>query len=143
MNKKSWGHYGLLALSGVSCLVSSSLGLLMATLGYPKSHHSMADLLFWLLPSLSLVAFGLVLAAPFLGRIVGWLLYAGSLLTVCWVNWQQCIRGECTTNSLLQVFFSTAVSVPHLWVLFIAALSLQLMPSSSKPRKSNQPTDGS
>ena len=135
MNRTRFGFYALLTVSGISSTVSTTIGLLMAEFGYPKSAHSMADLLFWLLPSISLIAFGLALVARTTGKIVAWLLYAGSLTTVCWMNWQQCLQGKCDTSSLMQVCLSTAIRVPHLWVLFLAALSLQLIPRSACPSK--------
>jgi hypothetical protein len=135
MNRTQFGSYAFLTVSGISSAVSTTIGLLMAAFGYTKSAHSMADLLFWLLPSISLVAFGLALIARTTGKIVAWLLYAGSLTTVCWINWQQCLQGQCDTSSLMQVCLSTALRVPHLWVLFLAALSLQLIPRSARPSK--------
>lgn len=132
MNQRVFRSYGLLSLGGVASLISSVIGLLMHTFGYPKSAHSLADFLLWLLPSLSLVAFGLALAFRVAGRFAAWLLYIGSLATVCWINWQQCVQGKCDTNSLWHVCVSTAIAVPHLWVLFLAALALQLTPRGAR-----------
>jgi hypothetical protein len=143
MNQRILGYYGFLSLAGATSLISSVIGLLMLKFGYPKSAHSMSDLLFWLLPSLSLVAFGLALGFRVAGRLAAWLLYAGSLATVCWVNWQQCAQGKCDTNSLWHVCLSTAIAVPHLWFLFVAALALQLAPGNADPSDAEPRVTGS
>jgi len=133
MKNRVWKYYGFLVLSGVASLITSVIGILMVTFGYPKSAHTAVALLFCVLPCLSLGVFGLALANRRLGNVVAWMLYAATLATVFYVNWQQCIGGKCNTSNPWIVFISTSVSVPHLWFLFVAALSLQLAHTRTRP----------
>ena len=82
MRIRSYKYYGLLVLSGLASLITSVIGLLMMTFGYPKSAHTFLDLLFCMLPCLSLVVFGVALVVPRLGRVTAWTLYLATVATV-------------------------------------------------------------
>jgi hypothetical protein len=128
-----WRYYGLLILSGAASLIASVIGLLMMMFGYPKSAHTTVDLMFCLLPCMSVIVYGVALAFRRTGGVLCWLLYLATLATVWWVNWQQCVQGKCNTVNPWVILFSTALSVPHLWLLFVAALSLQIAPIDYHP----------
>jgi hypothetical protein len=115
-----------LIVSGIASTAVSLFGLFAGLWGGSKSPYSVLFSFFWILPALSLPAFGVYFLSHKLGRLCSVLLAVGIYATLFLLSWQDCMAGQCNTNSLVSIAVGPLTSVSHLWGQVIASLFLNL-----------------
>jgi hypothetical protein len=119
----------LLIISGLSSAAMSAFGLMAGAWGGFWRGSSSGDaslgLLFWLLPTLSLVTFALYFLSRSSGLLCSWAILIGSAITIYCVNLKSCLAGQCTTTNPVKIALGVFL-LPHIWILSAASIALYL-----------------
>jgi hypothetical protein len=119
----------LLVLSGIASCLASVFGLLAGRLvgfwGGSNASDRILHLLFWLLPTSSLIAFGTYFLSRTLGMLWCWAIFIGSNTILFVVNLNSCLAGPCTTTNPVKMALG-ALSQPYKWILLIPSFGLCL-----------------
>lgn len=112
----------------------SAFGLFAAAWGGAWAGSNVAertlDLLFWLLPTLSVVTFGSYFMSKATGLLGSWGIAIGSMVDVFIINLDSCLAGNCTTTNPVKIALGVFL-LPHIWILLAASISLQIAASIS------------
>src|SRR6516165_10420582 len=119
----------LLVLSGIASCLASVFGLLAGRLVGFWGGSNVSDrillLLFWLLPTSSLIAFGTYFLSRTLGMLWCWAIFIGSNTILFVVNLNSCLAGPCTKTNPVKMALG-ALSQPYEWILLIPSFGLCL-----------------
>jgi hypothetical protein len=115
-----------LIISGFASTGVSLFGVIAGLWGGAKSPYPVLFSLFWILPALSLPAFGSYFLSRGLGRLCSIFLVVGIYVTLFSLSWRDCAAGQCNTTSLVSIALGPVTSVSHLWGQIVAALFLNL-----------------
>jgi hypothetical protein len=121
-------------IAGIASLAMSAFGLFAAAWGGTCAGSNIGDralhLLFWVLPTLSAVAFVSYFVSRKAGLFAAWAIAIGSIVTIFILNLGSCLTGECTTKNPVKIALGVFL-LPHIWFLLVASLGLQLATSIS------------
>src|ERR1700691_3150816 len=116
----------LIVISGLFSAAMSAFGLMAGAWGGfwkgAGTGDAVLGLLFWLLPTLSLVAFGLYFLSRSFGLFCSWLIAIGSAITIYAVNPKSCLAGQCTTTNPIKIALGIFL-LPHIWILSAASIA--------------------
>ena len=133
-NAKSEFAFLFLIIAGIASLAMSAFGLFAAAWGGAWAGSDVGDkvlhLLFWLLPTLSTVAFVGYFVSKRAGQIGSWAITVGSMIDIFIVNLNSCLAGNCTTKNPIKIALGVFL-LPHIWILLASSLGLQLAKSTS------------
>jgi hypothetical protein len=122
-------------IAGIASVAMSAFGLFAAAWGGAWAGSNIGEkalhLLFWVLPTLSPVAFVSYFASRKAGLFAAWAIAIGSIVTICILNLGSCLAGECTTKNSVKIALGVFL-LPHIWFLLAASLGLQLATSISE-----------
>jgi len=118
------GSIAFLTVSGIASAAVSLFGVFTGLWGGSKSPYPVLFSFFWILPALSLPAFGIYFLSGRLGRLCQVLLVVGIYATLFLLSWKDCMAGQCNTNSMARIALGPFTWVNHLWGQVIASLFL-------------------
>jgi len=128
-NKRSLLSVLLLVIAGIASLTMTAFGLFAGAWGGFGDGSNWLDTilhsLFWVLPSMSVLAFGAYFLSKRVGLVCSWAISIGTAFTIFIVNLQSCLAGRCTTTNPVIIALGVFV-LPHIWILLGASVSLYI-----------------
>jgi hypothetical protein len=119
----------LLVLAGIASLAMSAFGLFSGAWGGfwsgANTSEAFLALLFWLLPAISILAFGSYFLSKVVGVLFSWAISIGSMITIFTINLQSCLAGKCTTTNPVKIALGVFL-LPHIWILLANSITLYL-----------------
>jgi hypothetical protein len=125
-NRRGFAYF-LLFIAGLGCVLLAAFGvfaqMVSGIAGGPNHRDSLLHVLFWLLPALSFVAFGIYFFSHRLGVLLSWIIFFGSAVALFVIDMQSCLAGNCTTTNPIKIALGVFF-MPHLWILLAIAAAL-------------------
>jgi len=121
-----------LIIAGISGFVASAFGFFVMAWGGAWAGSNVGErilhLLFWLLPTLSAVAFISYFVSRRTGLLGSWAILTGSMVDIFVVNLGTCLAGDCTAKNPIKIALGVLL-LPHIWVLMGSTFGLQIATS--------------
>jgi hypothetical protein len=132
----------LMTIAGLASAFCSFWGVFGWMWGGAWQSHSIAAMLFFIFPALSLLTFVSYLLFPRVGLVAAWSMASGTYISLFLMNLADCRHGGCTTTTVFGIAWGIITGFRRLWIYLVApicilldytAMSIESLPPVSGP----------